>query len=76
MTPGELTAVTALASSALTAFASLGVAWLRDTRREKAAGRAELQTAMEELLARSASVAARTQVIREITMRRSGRARL
>jgi hypothetical protein len=61
VTDGWLALTAALASAALTGFASLGVVWIQEWRRNKAAEHASLVQAVEVLLTKSHSITARAQ---------------
>jgi hypothetical protein len=72
MTPAEIALVAAFGSSALTGAASLGVIWVQEWRRRKAADRAALRSALTELLSRSMAVAMRARTMGETMKSRSG----
>jgi hypothetical protein len=72
MTPAEVALAAAFGSSALTGAVSLGVLWLQDRRRRKAADKAALHKAMADLLSRSLAVAMRARAIDETVKLRSG----
>jgi len=72
MTNAELAVVAALAASALTGGTSLGVVWLREWLRGRAADRDVLAAAVTELLSRSMAVSLRYQALGEMMKQRSG----
>jgi hypothetical protein len=72
MTPDEVALAAALGSSALTGAAALGVVWVQEWRRRKAADRDALQGAVTELLWRSMAVASRARALGEAMKFRSG----
>ena len=72
MTPSEVAITAALGASFLTAFGSLGVVWVQESRRRKASDLAALRAAVTELLARSLAVAMRARALGEAMKVRSG----
>lgn len=72
MTPSEVAITAALGASFLTAFGSLGVVWVQESRRRKASDLAALRAAVTELLARSLAVAMRARALGEAMKIRSG----
>jgi hypothetical protein len=63
MTPSEVALTAALGASFLTGFASLGVIWFQDRRRQNAANKAALHAAYVELLRRSDALVMRAQFL-------------
>jgi hypothetical protein len=69
MNSAVLAVIAALTASGLTAGASLGVVWLQEHLRHKAADRQALSTAVTVMLSRSASVMMRAQASLQMRFR-------